>query len=102
MVLLFQSRVRNNARALYWSAVLVIMGFMTNRLNVGVTGIETASGVTYIPKWTEVAVTLFIVAIGVGLFRLAVTYLPVFGSHEAVATETEKVYSQDKVETRAA
>lgn len=102
VALLFQRRVRTNARALYWSALLVIMGFITNRLNVGVTGIETASGTTYIPKWTEIAVTLFIVAIGFGLFKLAVSYLPVFGAHEPVASETGKVYSQGKAELRAA
>lgn len=76
--LLYNVRVRANPKALYWCAVLVIFGFITHRLNVSVTGMERASGVRYVPKWTEVAVTLAIVALGFALFRAAVQYLPVF------------------------
>jgi len=70
MFLLFHKRVYNNPHALYGSAVLVLFGFVANRLNVSVTGIETASGAYYFPKWTEIAVTLAIVALGFTIFRL--------------------------------
>jgi len=36
------------------------------------------SGVSYVPRWTEVALTLSIVAAGFAVFRLAARYLPVF------------------------
>jgi len=78
LVFLYQDKVRNNPRALYWSSLLVLFGFITNRMNISITGIERASGVSYFPKWTEIAVTLFIIALGFWLFRLAVRYLPVF------------------------
>jgi Ni/Fe-hydrogenase subunit HybB-like protein len=91
--LLYLESVRRNPKALYGSALLVIFGFITNRLNIGVTGMESASGVTYIPKWTEIAVTLFIIAIGFGLFRLAVRYLPVF---EEADDEEEKGVGADQ------
>ncbi len=78
LVFLYQEKVRNNPRALYWSSLLVLFGFIANRMNISITGIERASGVSYFPKWTEIAVTLFIVALGFWLFRLAVRYLPVF------------------------
>lgn len=83
-LLLYFVRVRANPKALYWCAVLVIFGFITHRLNVSVTGMERASGVQYVPKWTEVVVTLAIVALGFALFRAAVQYLPIFerGSEE--------------------
>jgi Ni/Fe-hydrogenase subunit HybB-like protein len=55
----------------------VITGFILNRLNVSITGLEAASGVHYFPRWTEVAVTLSIVAVGFLLFSLAVRYLNV-------------------------
>lgn len=77
-LLLYFVRVRANPKALYWCAVLAIFGFITHRLNVSVTGIERASGVQYVPKWTEVMVTLAIVALGFALFRAAVQYLPIF------------------------
>jgi len=78
MLLLFRAKVRENPWALYGSAVLVVFGFITNRLNVSVTGIEAASGATYIPAWTEVAVTLGIIAAGFAIFRMAAKYLPIF------------------------
>lgn len=78
MILLFQRRVRASAHALYLAAVGAIFGFVTHRLNVSVTGMEAGSGASYAPKWTEVAVTLSIVAAGFAVFYLAGKYLPVF------------------------
>ena len=80
--LLFRRRVYSSASALYGCAVMVLFGFVANRLNISVTGMEAGSGVSYFPKWTEIAVTLFIVALGFAIFRFAVRYLPIF---EAVA-----------------
>ncbi|MGA8072643.1 MAG: Ni/Fe-hydrogenase cytochrome b subunit [Candidatus Acidiferrales bacterium] len=78
MFLLFRRKVYSNASALYGCAVMVLLGFVANRLNVSVTGVEAGSGVSYFPKWTEIAVTLFIVALGFAIFRFAVKYLPIF------------------------
>ncbi len=83
MLFLFQNRVRANPRALYLSAVGAIFGFVTHRLNVSITGMEAGSGTSYVPKWTEVVVTLAIVAAGFAVFYLAAKYLPVFEDHEA-------------------
>ena len=76
-MLLFR-RVRENRDGLFGAAVLVITGFILNRLNVSITGLEASSGVHYFPRWTEVAVTLSIVGVGFLLFSLAVRYLNVF------------------------
>ncbi len=80
MLLLFQARIRSNPRTLYLSAVLAIFGFVANRLNVSVTGMEASSGASYIPKWSEAAVTLAIVALGFAVFYLAAKHLNVFQS----------------------
>jgi len=76
--LLFRRSVYSSASALYGCAVMVLSGFVANRLNISVTGMEAGSGVSYFPKWTEIAVTLFIVALGFAIFRFAVRYLPIF------------------------
>ena len=78
LLLLFLPRVRQSANGLYLVSVLVVAGFMTNRLNVAVTGMEASAGVRYIPKWTEVAITLSIVAAGVWAFALATRHLRIF------------------------
>jgi Ni/Fe-hydrogenase subunit HybB-like protein len=78
MLLMFQQRVRRSPGWLYASSVLVIFGFLASRLNVSLTGMEASSGVHYIPKWSEIAVTLMIVALGFAAFRFAAKHLPVF------------------------
>ncbi len=75
-MLLFR-KIREDREGLFAVAVLVITGFLLNRLNVSVTGMEASSGVHYFPRWTEVAVTLSIVGVGFLLFSLAVRYLNV-------------------------
>jgi Ni/Fe-hydrogenase subunit HybB-like protein len=91
LALLAQKRVRSSPNGLYFSAVCVLFGFVANRLNVAVTGIETASGVRYLPKWTELAVTGAIVAAGFAIFGIAAKYLPIFEEehHHAEATATD-------------
>ena len=85
LVLLMQKRVRNSANGLYLSAVSVVLGFITNRMNVSITGFEGSTGVRYFPKWSELAVTGMIIAIGFAAFGLAVKYLPIF-PHEQLST----------------
>jgi Ni/Fe-hydrogenase subunit HybB-like protein len=78
-------RVRESREGLFAAAVLVISGFLLNRLNVSITGLEASSGTHYFPKWTEVSVTLSLVGIGFLFFALAVRYFGVFESHSAGA-----------------
>ncbi|HTZ95117.1 MAG TPA: Ni/Fe-hydrogenase cytochrome b subunit [Terriglobales bacterium] len=96
IVLLLQRKVRNSPDGLYLVAVLVVLGFITNRLNVSITGMEGAAGTHYIPKWTELAVTGAIIAAGFALFGLATKYLPIFPEEHSqaksqIAEESESV-----------
>jgi Ni/Fe-hydrogenase subunit HybB-like protein len=81
MVMLFQSRTRRDPGMLYACAVMVVFGFIANRLNVGTTGLEAGSGTHYVPKWSEIAVTLSIVACGFAAFRAIAGYFPIFEAH---------------------
>jgi len=83
LVLLGVRRVRESADGLYLVSLLVVAGFMTNRLNVAITGMEASAGVRYVPKWTEVAITMAIVAAGVVAFAWATQHLHIF--HEEPA-----------------
>lgn len=87
MTFLFFKWVRASGHRLYVCSLFVIFGFLTNRLNVSLTGMEAASGTHYIPKWTEIAVTLSVIAAGFAIFRFAAKYLPVF--EEAPEEELE-------------
>ena len=83
IVLLSMRSVRENPMRLYLVAILTVAGFVANRLNVAVTGMEHWAGVRYIPKWSEVAITLSMISVGIVLFSYAVKYLPIFSEgHE--------------------
>jgi hypothetical protein len=70
-------KVHNNPQFLYWTCSLVVMGFMANRLNVSITGLQASAGIYYLPKWTEFAATLMVLTAVVMAFRYAVIYLDI-------------------------
>jgi len=78
ILLLAIPRVRAKQPGLVTGAFLVVLGFVMNRLNVSVTGMERAAGVAYFPSWMEIALSLALVAGGFAIFGLAVRYLPIF------------------------
>jgi Ni/Fe-hydrogenase subunit HybB-like protein len=78
VLLLAIRRVRNSPRGLVIAALMAVLGFVLHRLNVSVTGLERAAGVRYLPSWMEVTISLGLVALGFGAFRLAVRHLPIF------------------------
>nr|ART35730.1 B58 [uncultured bacterium] len=82
LVMFLIPRIRNNQSGLFIAALMVVLGFVMNRINVSITGMDRASGVTYFPSWAELAVTASIVAMGFLLFGLAVKYLGVFPADE--------------------
>ena len=99
-VLLFQRSVRWNPAKLYGCAVMVIFGFIANRLNVSVTGMEAGSGTHYVPRWTEVAVTLAIIALGFAVFHVIAQYFPIFEDQdreEAHAAREIREIAEDQV-----
>jgi Ni/Fe-hydrogenase subunit HybB-like protein len=70
--------LRRNVRRLNAAALLVVVGFVVNRLNVSLTGLEGALGARYRPAGAELVVTLMLVGVGFALFALAARHVPVF------------------------
>jgi Ni/Fe-hydrogenase subunit HybB-like protein len=97
--LLLQKKVRRSANGLYFAAVSVVLGFITNRMNVSITGFEGSTGVRYFPKWSELAVTGMIIAIGFAAFGLAVKYLPIFPKEELALSHASEPESAVEVGT---
>ena len=77
LFLLNMEKVRNTPQYLYWTCAVVVAGFMTNRLNVSITGLQASSGTYYVPQWTEFAASLSTIAAAVVVFRYAVIYLDI-------------------------
>ena len=93
LVIFSYPHFRRNTRLLNRGAQLAVLGFIIHRLNVGITGFEVVAGKTYTPAWTEIAVSLMLVAIGVTAFNLAGRYLPIFETEDP---ERSKVWAQEQ------
>ncbi len=78
-------KVRTNSNLLYIASLSTLLGFVTNRLNVAMTSMETWVGHHYLPSFTEVSITLMICAMGFFLFNMAVRFLPIFEDEHAAA-----------------
>jgi len=91
MLLLFRSRVRADAHSLYVCALMVLFGFVANRLNVAITGLEASLGTHYLPRWPEVMITLSLICVGFAIFRAAALHLPLFAAPERVEEQVEEL-----------
>ncbi|HSD64980.1 MAG TPA: NrfD/PsrC family molybdoenzyme membrane anchor subunit, partial [Ignavibacteriaceae bacterium] len=76
--ILIQKRLRENKKWLYISTVLVVAGFILNRMNVAITSVSTDAGINYFPSINEISITLMLVVLGMWAFRLITEYFPVF------------------------
>jgi Ni/Fe-hydrogenase subunit HybB-like protein len=86
ILLLFPNSIRSSKKGLFTASLFIVLGFILNRMNVSVTAIVRSSGVRYFPSWSEIAVSLMMVAIGFAAFRLAVKYLAVFPKENTAGT----------------
>jgi len=77
ITLLSFERVRSTPQHLYWSCAMVVAGFMVNRINVCINALQGSMGVHYVPKWSEMASTVLVIAAGVIAYRYAVIYLDI-------------------------
>ena len=92
IILLAQKRIRQNPTGLFVSAIMVVLGFIMNRMNITVTGMEGWSGTTYIPSFLEFGTTIGIVTLGFVAFYLIAKYFPVFKEeHHEEETEEMKI-----------
>lgn len=77
-VLLAIPRIRRSADGLYAASLLTVLGFITHRLNVSITGLDRVQGGRYLPAFPEIMITLMLIAVGFVAFNLAARHLPVY------------------------
>ncbi|MFI5293686.1 MAG: NrfD/PsrC family molybdoenzyme membrane anchor subunit [Thermodesulfovibrionales bacterium] len=79
-VLLLNSGVRTRLNGIFCVNILVIIGTVLNRMNVGIFSMVEYNGLMgrdYFPSWMEIAVTMAMVAFAVLGFKVCVKYLNV-------------------------
>jgi Ni/Fe-hydrogenase subunit HybB-like protein len=87
LLLLSLKKVRRHESGLFLGSVMVIIGFVMNRMNITITGMEAWAGKSYVPSLPEFSVTLAIVTLGFVAFYYIAKNFPVFPpEHDTVDT----------------
>lgn len=89
IALIMTPKVRGTRRGLFLISLLVILGFVMNRMNVSVTAFSAYHGVAYFPSFPEIMVSAFMVAVGFVAFYFAVKHLSIFPEEEPYKQDYE-------------
>ncbi len=95
-IMFSQRKIRQNTTGLFIGSIFVVVGFIMNRMNIAITGMEGWSGTTYVPSWTEFSITMMIVTVGFTAFYFIAKYFPVFvdeHEHEDAHKHPANAYS---------
>jgi Ni/Fe-hydrogenase subunit HybB-like protein len=81
---LFSVGVRDaNVTLIKWTALLTVLGIVFNRFNVVwfCFNWQLPWAERYIPNWMEIGISVFVITVGVTIYRFIVTRMPVFYEH---------------------
>jgi len=72
-----------NLNLIKWTSALAVLGIVLNRLNVCLIAFNwhLPSSERYVPHWMEIGISVFIVTIGIIVFRFIVTRMPILYEH---------------------
>ncbi len=72
-----------NIKMIRRTSLIAVLGIVLNRLNISLVAFNyhLPSSERYFPHWMEIAISLFIVTIGVLVFRFVVTRMPILYEH---------------------
>ncbi len=76
-----------NLKLAKWTSVLTVLGIVLNRFNVSLVAFnwQLAPADRYFPSWMEIAISIYIVTLGVLIFRFISTQMPIFYEHPALS-----------------
>ncbi len=92
--LLLAPKIRTSKTGLFYSAVLVLLGFVANRMNTAITSMEHWPSRTYLPSWQELSITLGLAAAGFVTFTLIAKSFKVFGEHPHSAVDDSVAHEE--------
>jgi Ni/Fe-hydrogenase subunit HybB-like protein len=66
-----------------WTAAWTVLGIVVNRFNVGLIAFNyhLPSSERYFPHWMEIGISVFVVTIGILLYKFIVTHMPILYAH---------------------
>ena len=77
-----------NVNLVRFTAVLTVIGIIVNRVNVSIIAFNWNAAERYVPRWTEVVITITIITIAILTFRWIVNRMPVLREHPAFKGES--------------
>lgn len=88
--LLYAIGVREkNLKLIRWTSALAVLGIVVNRLNISLVAFNyhLPASERYFPHWMEIMTSVFIVTIGVLVYRFIVSRMPIMYEHPEYAGE---------------
>ena len=72
-----------NLKLIKWTSALTVFGIILNRFNVSIVAFnwQLPSSQRYIPSWMEIGISVFVVTLGVTVYRFIVSRMPIFFEH---------------------
>lgn len=72
-----------NTKIIRWTAAWTVLGIIVNRLNVSMVAFNyhLPSSERYFPHWIEIGISVFIVTVGILVFRFICTRMPILYEH---------------------
>ena len=72
-----------NIKMIRRTSILAVLGIVLNRFNISMVAFNyhLPSSERYFPHWMEIAISLFIVTVGILVFRFMVTRMPILYEH---------------------
>ncbi len=72
-----------NVKLIRWTAALTVIGIVINRFNISMIAFNyhLPSSERYFPHWMEIGISIFIVTLGLVIFRFIVTRMPILYEH---------------------
>ncbi len=79
-----------NITLIKWTSALAVVGIILNRFNVSMIAFNwhLPSSERYFPSWMEIIITVFLITVGVTIYRFVVTKMPVLYEHKDYQTST--------------
>ena len=70
-------------KVIRWTAAWTVLGIIVNRFNISMVAFNyhLPAGERYFPHWMEIGISVFIVTIGILVFRFIVTRMPIMYEH---------------------
>jgi len=72
-----------NLGLIRWAAVITVLGLVLNRFNISLVAFNwhLPSADRYFPSWMEIGISVFIVTVGVVVYRFVCTHMPILYEH---------------------